>query len=120
MNILEIHNKYKIRGGENVVFDLESNLLRANGHKVQQMVFDNRDIVNVFDKAKTLSSVMYNKKSASVIGDAIKSFSPDVVHVHNFYPIASPSVFYMANRLGVPTISTPGKSNSEKCVFDFV
>lgn len=31
---------------------------------------------------------------------------PDVVHVHNFFPIISPSIYYACNRLNIPVVQT--------------
>ena len=36
----------------------------------------------------------------------IKEFKPDILHVHNFVPLASPSIFYVAKRHKVPVVLT--------------
>lgn len=43
MRIGVFHNRYKIRGGEDRVFDLDVDLLRRAGHEVFGLVVDNRD-----------------------------------------------------------------------------
>ena len=37
MKILQIHNEYFIRGGEDIVLNSEKELLQKNGHKVKQL-----------------------------------------------------------------------------------
>jgi glycosyltransferase involved in cell wall biosynthesis len=36
----------------------------------------------------------------------IERFKPDVIHVHNFFPLASPSIFYEAKKHNIPTVVT--------------
>ena len=38
--------------------------------------------------------------------DAIARFRPDVVHVHNFFPLFSPAVYYACRTAGVPVVQT--------------
>ena len=57
---------------------------------------------------KLLSGIMgiYNFKSANAVNKKIKEFKPDILHVHNFVPLASPSIFYVAKRNKVPVVLT--------------
>ncbi|WP_167320954.1 glycosyltransferase family 4 protein [Desulfomicrobium baculatum] len=48
----------------------------------------------------------WSRRSAQRLEAEISLFKPDVVHVHNFFPRISPAVFWVARRLGVPTIMT--------------
>ena len=41
MKILQIHNEYFIRGGEETVLNNERKLLLKNGHKVKQIIRKN-------------------------------------------------------------------------------
>jgi hypothetical protein len=41
MKILTIHNRYKIRGGEDESRESEDAILMARGHQFDQIVFDN-------------------------------------------------------------------------------
>ena len=45
MKILTIHNKYKFRGGEDVVREDEQSLLAENNHEVVSYVSDNKAVV---------------------------------------------------------------------------
>ena len=40
------------------------------------------------------------------MADAIRAFRPDVMHVHNFFPLLSPSIFDAARDAGVPSVLT--------------
>src|SRR5688572_2755378 len=106
MRILLLHNKYQYAGGEDKVFEAEGELLSKHNHQVERIVFDNTSITT--GVVKLLSGIMgvYNFKSASVVNKKMKEFKPDILHVHNFVPLASPSVFYVAKRNRVPVVLT--------------
>lgn len=106
MRIIVIHNKYQYPGGEEAVFQAESEMLRQHGNAVEQLIFDNKDIRGSLDKFLTGIRGLYNTKSARDLQDLIQRFRPDIIHVHNFFPVASPSVFFVAKRYNIPTVVT--------------
>jgi glycosyltransferase involved in cell wall biosynthesis len=101
-----IHNRYRYQGGEDAVFQAESQLLRHHGNEVEQLVFDNKDIQNNFDKFLHGIRGIYNTKSALRLRKLIDEFKPDIIHVHNFFPLASPSIFYTAKNRHIPILVT--------------
>ncbi|MEI9920438.1 MAG: glycosyltransferase family 4 protein [Bacteroidota bacterium] len=106
MKILLIHNKYKQAGGEDGVFSTESELLRGFGHQVEEIVLDNSVINSFWSKCLNGLRLFYNPVSSKRISKMIESFRPDVIHVHNFVPLVSPAVFWVASRYRVPVILT--------------
>jgi glycosyltransferase involved in cell wall biosynthesis len=106
MKILLIHNKYKQPGGEDGVFKTEGELLAGFGHQVEEMLFDNTSIKGFWAKCVNGLGFFYNPGSAKAIRRKIESFRPDVIHVHNFVPIISPAVFWVADRYKIPVILT--------------
>lgn len=106
MKILIIHNKYKLVGGEDSVFYTESELLSQRGHFVEHLVFDNGEIKSVFDKLLSGLKVIYNPETARVLRKKIEHLRPDVIHVHNFIPLISPSVFFVAHKYNIPVVHT--------------
>jgi len=106
MRILSIHNKYKIKGGEDVVFKAECELLEDHGHEVRAVLFDNKAIHGVVGKLNTLMGVISNKSSYKRVRDEVISFSPDIIHVHNFFPLVSPVVFDVAHENAIPIVLT--------------
>jgi glycosyltransferase involved in cell wall biosynthesis len=106
MRILLVHNKYKQPGGENVVVESEGELLASNGHLVEQLIFDNSSINTFYDRILSGLKVIYNPASVRKLREKIQEFGPDIIHIHNFVPLASPSIFYAAKRFGIPTILT--------------
>lgn len=106
MRILIIHNHYKQVGGEDTVFYAESALLEEYGHTVDKLSFSNREVNSFYDNVKAAVGLVYNFNSAHIVEEKIESFRPDVIHVHNFFPLISPSVFYVAKKYGVPIVMT--------------
>lgn len=106
LKILIIHNRYQYHGGEDFVFETESALLTRKGNVVEQLIFDNKEIKSGVDKLMLAARGLYNSDSAKRVEAAIQSFQPDIIHVHNFFPLASPSIFYVAEKYGIPTVVT--------------
>jgi glycosyltransferase involved in cell wall biosynthesis len=106
MKILLVHNLYKQPGGENVVFESEGELLSKYGHFVERLVFDNSTIRTFVDRLLSGIKVIYNPESARRLKEKIDHFNPDIIHVHNFVPLVSPSVFSVAKKFNIPTILT--------------
>ncbi|HTF30935.1 MAG TPA: glycosyltransferase family 4 protein [Flavitalea sp.] len=108
MKILFIHNKYLLSaGGEDTTVDAEVKLLLSYGHNVRVLLFDNdRMGKGIPTKVKAGFESIYNPTSSKIVRKEIKAFAPDVVHIHNFYFTASPSVIIAAHRLGVPVVMT--------------
>lgn len=106
MRILLVHNYYQQRGGEDVVVEQELDLLRQNGHDVALFAVNNDSIQGWREKAVTAALVVYNPWAKAALAQKLREFRPDVVHVHNFFPRLSPSVFDACRAAGVPCVMT--------------
>lgn len=106
MRILSLHNRYQLPGGEDVVVSMERELLEANGHCVELFEVNNDHITTSIEKAKSAVNSIYSISSKTQILQRIASFKPDIVHVHNFFPLLSPSVYYACREAAVPVIQT--------------
>lgn len=106
MRVVMIHNRYKYHGGEDAVFQAESAMLTRSGHTVEELVFDNKEIQTYLDKILLLIKGIYNSKSAKELEKIILHFKPHIIHVHNFFPLASPSIFFAARKYSIPVVVT--------------
>lgn len=107
LRVLQIHNKYRTPGGEDVLAQMERDLLVQHGHIVDQLFFDNHNIpAGWWHKVKAGIDAIYNFSSAREVQSRITSFQPDIIHVINFFPLLSPSVFYVASRNRIPIVAT--------------
>jgi glycosyltransferase involved in cell wall biosynthesis len=105
MRILTIHNKYQLRGGEDEVHDAEEQLLLSRGHQIRPLIFDNAGIGG-FGAVLTGLSAPWSQASYRRVAGEISSWRPDIVNVHNFFPLATPAVHYAAASAGVPVVQT--------------
>jgi glycosyltransferase involved in cell wall biosynthesis len=106
LRILILHNRYVYSGGEDVVVAAESELLRGYGHEVRVIEADNRTIGGVLEKVRTGLQSIYSAAWRRRVEDEIGNFRADVVHVHNFFPLMSPSVYAACKAIGVPVVQT--------------
>jgi glycosyltransferase involved in cell wall biosynthesis len=105
MRILVIHNRYQIRGGEDECYEAEVSLLREKGHEVE--VYEaNNDQVAELGKLRLAADTVWSKKAYQAVEHQLQKQRPDVVHVQNFFPLISPSVYYAAKSQGVPVVQT--------------
>ncbi len=105
MKILFIHNRYQQAGGEDVAFQLEVGLLRQH-HDVDVLHFSNDHILTLWDKISSAAKSVYNFFSFRTVISKISTFKPDVIHVHNLFFSASPSILIAAYKKKVPVVVT--------------
>jgi len=101
-----IHNRYHLKGGEDRVFEEEVSMLKQQGHFVELYEEDSAKITGAFATLMVALGLIFSIPSYRRVRQAIKQHKPDVVHVHNFFPLISPSVFYACSSLGVPVVHT--------------
>jgi glycosyltransferase involved in cell wall biosynthesis len=106
MKILIAHNRYQLGGGEDAVVRDEAELLRSHGHGVELLEQDNEAIRGLRGKLMASAAVFYSPGARKRMRLAIQSFRPDVVHVHNWFPMLSPSIILEASAAGVPVVQT--------------
>ncbi len=108
MKIYQIHNKYKYTGGEETVVEEEAKLLISNNHEVIKVIKDNAKELKLFrDKFFALKNISYSKKNLEILDkEIIKHGMPDIVHVHNIFPLWTYSVFDFFNKKKIPIIMT--------------
>lgn len=105
MKILQIHNQYTKKGGEDTTVANEKSLLLAKSHQVEQLFFDNGQIKGI-EKMKILYKSIYNQNSTKILRDKIQDFRPDIIHIHNLFYVASPAILYEAQKNKVPVVLT--------------
>ncbi len=106
MRILVAHNRYQFVGGEDAVVRDEVEMFRHQGHSVEKLEQDNDAIRGVGGKLIAAASIFYSVSSQQRIKRIIHEFRPDIVHVHNLFPMLSPSIVLEASKSGVPVVQT--------------
>ena len=107
MKILQIHNEYIFYGGEDTVVANERNLLEMNGHIVHQLIRKNKSEANSFFKNLiVVKNLFYSLKSRKIVLNKLYKFKPDIVHVHNIFPLWSSSIIDACYEAKIPVIMT--------------
>ena len=105
MKVLMAHGRYALRGGEDQVFETESQLLRDHGHEVVSYECSNESIRGLRVLTAGAQTV-WNQSQYRSIRRRIRETGSQLVAVHNFFPLISPSIFYAAQAENVPSVLT--------------
>jgi glycosyltransferase involved in cell wall biosynthesis len=81
-------------------------MLREAGITVDLLEAHNDAIDTIAQKFKTALLVPYSPPSRKLVADRIRHFRPDIVHVHNFFPALTPSVYDACREAQVPVVQT--------------
>jgi glycosyltransferase involved in cell wall biosynthesis len=105
MRILIAHNAYQHRGGEDMVVESEIALLRSNGDEVAEFRRDNNEVAGL-PKPLLAANTLWSGCTVDEVTRLIATFKPDVIHAHNTFPLISPSLYWAAERAGIPVVQT--------------
>jgi glycosyltransferase involved in cell wall biosynthesis len=106
MRVLVLHNRYRVAGGEDVAVAAEVALLRGRGHDVTLVEVDNADIAGPAARAGVAFGTPYRPARRRWARQLAERTGAQVVHVHNFFPLLSPSVVDGARDTGAAVIQT--------------
>ncbi|MPZ64384.1 MAG: glycosyltransferase [Pseudonocardiaceae bacterium] len=110
MKVLVVYNRYRSEqpSGEDRVVDQERTLLAEAGHHVSTFERRSDDIaaMSVLEKAAVPFRVPWNAAVRAELAARLRVERPDVVHIHNTFPLLSPSVVTSCAVVGVPAVAT--------------
>ena len=108
MKVLQLHNLYRIAGGEDAVVHRERLLLQQHGHQVIALERSNAETDHwpEWRRARMLPDTFFSAESYRMVREICRRERPDVAHVHNVFFLLSPSVYYALDREGVPVVQT--------------
>ncbi len=107
MKILFIHNKYGKYSGEEAVVDGQIDLLLKNGHQVCTYFRSSEELKEIaFGKFKAFFTALYNPVSIRELTKIIEGENPDIIHIHNLYPLISPAVLRLIRKYDIPVVMT--------------
>ena len=105
MKVLQVHNYYQQPGGEDQVLASERGLLEQHGHRVVQYTQHNRQI-NGMSPLLLAARTIWNQSTYKNVRLLLKQEHPDIIHVHNTFPLISPAIYYAAGSLAIPVVQT--------------
>ena len=106
MRILQLYNQYRsLCGGEEcVVYDIMA-ILKKRGVQTRLDMRTSRGLErSLAGKIRAFWNGIYSISSYNEMVNVIKEEKPDIVHVHNLYPLFSPSVLVACRKNGIPTV----------------
>jgi len=106
MKVMLVHNYYKQAGGEDNVVAAEENNLKENGIDVVSNYKYNSNINTLGEKVKTAFNLCYSSSAKADFSKSLKIEKPDVVHVHNFFPLFTPSIYDACIDNNIPVVQT--------------
>ena len=110
MKIIVIHNYHRkgSASGDDQVFNVETKLLENYGNEVIRYTVSNDefDDAGFVGKIKATLGMFWSMKNYKAVQRIIRKEKPDIVHVHTFFPLLSPSILYGARRCHVPVVAT--------------
>jgi glycosyltransferase involved in cell wall biosynthesis len=110
MRILLVHNRYRsgAPSGENRVVDQEGEALAALGHEVVRFGRSSDEIEqwSPAKKASLPGRSVWSRETRRDLAAVLREHSPEVVHVHNTFPLLSASVLSACRDARVPVVAT--------------
>ena len=107
--VLLVHNYYgsSAPSGEDRVFEAEKSLLGRHGHAVGEFVRRSDEIRDRGPVGIVRGGLAtpWNPFSASAVRRTVQEMRPDVVHVHNTFPLVSPAVFHAVGGLAATVLT---------------
>lgn len=108
MKILQVHNRYQNLTGEEAVVQEEYDLLSSKGHEVIQFIKTNEALQDAtwMTRIETARELKSSKRIKLEFSELLRKEKPDLVHVHNVFPLITPVVFETSKEQGIPTVFT--------------
>jgi len=108
MKILLVHNTYQYRGGEDVVLEQESRLLESAGHEVVKYQRHNSEIqqFSTTQRVGLLVRTVWASDSHREFNTLLRRSKPEIVHIHNTFPLISPSIYWACRSARIPVVQT--------------
>jgi glycosyltransferase involved in cell wall biosynthesis len=107
VRVAVFHNRYAQRGGEDSVVETEIELLRKAGCEVALFSVESAPLVHSRTaRLRAALQLRWNPTMAERVARFLASHPSDVAHVHNFFPLLSPSVHATLREIGLPVVQT--------------
>jgi glycosyltransferase involved in cell wall biosynthesis len=106
MKVIVVHNAYRQRGGEDAVVEQEVRLLRNNGIDVTPIIVSNDHISGFTDKLRVFRRASFDPQRESAMRRSIAEIEPDLVHIHNFFPLLTPAIHVAAQQSGAAVVQS--------------
>ena len=104
LRVLQVHNRYRSRGGEDVVADQEREALRTAGVYVERLEVANGSTVREMLAASV--APFWSRSAYRLVRSGVEQHQADVVHVHNTHAQLGHAAFFGARDGGAAVVWT--------------
>lgn len=105
MRVLHAYNLHRGGGGADNATLATIEVLRERGVEVETFVRDSRDIpLNLGGKLRAFTDGLYARQAVAEFALRLDTFRPELVQVHELYPLISPWVLPECKRRGIPVV----------------
>jgi glycosyltransferase involved in cell wall biosynthesis len=105
MRLLLCHSYYQQRGGEDLSFESEANLLERNGHEVVRYTLNNHSIAGLSQIEAARRSI-WNRQTFTEVKHILGTKRFDVMHCTNTFPLISLAAYDAARAEKVPIVQS--------------
>lgn len=105
MRVAVLHNFYLETGGEDFVFQSETELLRSYGHEVLTYTVSNK-VIHTLNPWQAIRMAIWNEQTYRDLRQWFRERRPDIAHFHNILFVLSPSAYQAAYDEGVAVVQT--------------
>ncbi len=108
MKLLQVYNDYRsCCGGEVGVVQMIAATVEKHGGQSRLLTRSSKGLTRSFlAKVRGFAAGIYSRSAYREMAETLDADRPDVVHVHNLYPLFSPAVLVACRRAGVPVVMT--------------
>lgn len=103
MRVLIAHSFYRVPGGEDRYVRDQEKLLSESGHESRLLHHEN---VKLKSGLSVAAKITYSRAQVNRVRAELRSFNPDIVHLHNPYPSFGPAVHLAAEAERKPLVMT--------------
>lgn len=105
MRLLHVSNYHRRGGGSDNATRATIGVLRENGHEVDTLERDSALLpATLPGKVRAFAGGLYARGAVAEFRDLLDRRRPDIVHVHELYPLISPWVLPECRRRGIPAV----------------
>lgn len=108
MNILVMHCRYRLRGGEDAVVENDIKILKEMGHRVVPYILSNSalDEMGTAGRIKTALEYVFPFRQTALLRKVIREKNIDVIWVHNTLWMTGTAAYEAGRDCHIPVIQT--------------
>lgn len=107
MRVLYAYNRHRGGGGADNAARATIDVSRRQGVQVEVFTRNSEDLPrNIVGRLRAGLSVIYAPHSVREFSRLLNRFKPDLVHIHEIFPLVSPWILPPCSRRGIPVVMT--------------